>query len=78
MESLNLTPQPLGSSTATGAAFDEPTRNGADPDACRRETTELNRIRATPDFVDAKRFASVVTCDVLKLQAARLLESLAE
>ena len=52
--------------------------SGADPDACRRETAELNRIRATPDLSDAKRFASTVTCNALKPQAARLLESLTE
>ena len=52
--------------------------NGADPVICRRETAELNRIRATPDLVDAKHFASAVTCDAVKPQAARLLESLKE
>jgi hypothetical protein len=46
--------------------------------ACRRETAELNRIRATLNLGDAKRFASAVTCEALKLQAARLLESLRE
>jgi hypothetical protein len=79
MESLNLTPESLGETgRREGAAFDPPTPNGADPDACRRETAELNRIRATPDLRDAKRFASAVTCDALKPQAARLLESLTE
>jgi hypothetical protein len=85
MESLNLTPESLGSAAAPGAAErhegptpDAPTPNGADPVACRRETAELNRIRATPDLGDAKRFASIVTCDALRPQAARLLESLAE
>ena len=85
MESLNLTPESSGSAAAPGAAEghegatpDAPTPNGADPVACRRETAELNRIRAAPDLGDAKRFASIVTCDVLKPQAARLLESLTE
>jgi hypothetical protein len=85
MESLNLTPEPLGSAAAPGesgvhggAASDAPTQEGADPVACRKETAELNRIRATPDLNDAKRFASVVTCDALKPQAARLLQSLTE
>ena len=85
MESLNLTPELLGSAATPGAAEghegakpDAPTPNGADPVACRQETAELNRIRAAPDLGDAKRFASIVTCDVLKPQAARLLESLAE
>jgi hypothetical protein len=85
MESLNLTPESLGSPAAppraaarAGAASDAPTPDGADPAACGRETAELNRIRATPDLGDAKRFASAVTCDALKPQAARLLESLAE
>ncbi len=85
MKSLNLTPDSLRSAAAPGeterrkgAEFDSPTPNGADPEACRRETAELNRIRATPDLSDAKRFASIVTCDVLKPQAARLLESLTE
>jgi hypothetical protein len=85
LESLNITPEPLGSVAAPGqaggrqgAASDAPTEDGADPVACRKETAELNRIRATPDLSDAKRFASIVTCDALKPQAARLLESLAE
>ena len=38
----------------------------------------LNRVRATPDLSDAKRFASGVTCGALKPQVARLLESLGE
>jgi hypothetical protein len=85
MESLNLTPDSPGSAAAPGeaergggAAFDAPTHNGADPVACRREMAELDRIRAAPDLADAKRFASMVTCDALKPQAARLLESLSE
>jgi hypothetical protein len=85
MESLNLTPDSSGSAAALGeaeagdgAALDAPAGNGADPVACRRETAELDRLRATPDLADAKRFASMVTCDALKPQAARLLESLSE
>jgi len=45
---------------------------------CQRQTAELNRVRATPDFSDAKRFAGTVTCDALKPQVARLLESFGE
>jgi hypothetical protein len=85
LESLNLTPESLGSAVTPRAAEghkgvtpDAPAPNGADPVACRRESAELNRIRAAPDLGDAKRFASIVTCDVLKPQAARLLESLTE
>jgi hypothetical protein len=80
MESLNVTPEPLGSVAEGrhGASSDARASNGADPVICRRETAELNRIRATPDLVDAKHFASAVTCDALKPQAARLLESLKE
>jgi hypothetical protein len=85
LESLNVAPESVGSAVApgemdgaAGAASDAPTPNGADPVACRRETAELNRIRATPDLSDAKRFASAVTCDTLKPQAARLLDSLRE
>ena len=83
MESLNLTPESPGSSpspagdnvrgmseTTTGAA--------ADAEACHREAEELDRIRANPDRSHAERFASSVTCEALKPQAARLLESLAE
>jgi hypothetical protein len=80
MESLNVTPEPLGSVAEGrhGASSDARAANGADPVICRRETAELNRIRATPDLVGAKRFASAVTCDALKPQAARLLDSLRE
>jgi hypothetical protein len=85
MESLNVAPELVGSAAARsdaggdeGAASDGPISNGADPVACRRETTELNRIRAAPNLSDAMRFASAVTCIALKPQAARLLESLRE
>jgi hypothetical protein len=54
MESLGVTPPPPP--------------NGADPGACRRETAELNRIRAAPATPNGS--ASVVTCDALKPQAA--------
>jgi hypothetical protein len=83
MDSLNATPRPLGSAAEPGEAdsrravtIDAPTANGTDSMACRRETPELHRIRATLDLGDANRFASAVTCDALKPQAARLLESL--
>jgi hypothetical protein len=85
MDSLNATPRPLGSAAEPGEAdsrrgvtIDLPTANGTDTVACRREKPELDRIRATLDFGEAKRFASAVTCDALKPQAARLLESLKE
>jgi hypothetical protein len=81
MESLDVAPEPVGSASDRGdegAASDAPISNGADPVACRRETTELNRIRAAPDLSEATRFASAVTCIALKPQAARLLESLRE
>jgi hypothetical protein len=83
MESLNLTPELLGSVVTPaegheGARPDAQTPNAANPVACRQEAAELNRIRASPDIGDAKRFASIVTCDELKPQAARLLESLSE
>ncbi len=52
---------------------------GAGPaGACRREAEELNRIRTTPTRREAESFAQDVTCDALKPQAKRLLESLAE
>jgi hypothetical protein len=51
----------------------------ADPlTACRREAEELNRIRTNPNRREAESFARDMTCNVLKPQAARLLESLAE
>jgi hypothetical protein len=51
----------------------------ADPSAdCRHEAEELKRIRSNPDRREAEDFARGVRCDVLKLQAARLLESLSE
>jgi hypothetical protein len=85
MDSLNATPRPPGSAAEPGEAdsrrgvtIDLPTANGTDTVACRRETAELDRIRAKLDLGDAKRFASAVTCDALKPQTARLLESLKE
>jgi Caspase domain len=50
----------------------------ADSGACRREAEELDRIRANPDRRQAEQFARTVTCDALKPQAARLLESFTE
>jgi hypothetical protein len=85
MESLNVAPETLSSAAARneagareGAASDAPTPKGGDPAACRKETAELIRLRATPDLVNARRFATAVTCHALKPQAARLLESLKE
>jgi hypothetical protein len=83
LESLNLAPDSVGSpaapgeSEARGGTFDTPTAIETSP-ACRQETAELNRVRATPDLSDAKRFAGTVTCDALRPQVARLLESLGE
>jgi hypothetical protein len=64
MDSLNATPRPLGSAAEPGEAdsrravtIDAPTANGTDSAACRRETPELDRIRATLDLGDANRFA---------------------
>jgi hypothetical protein len=81
LESLNVAPDPVGSAAAPSgreapqAKSDAPTAIGVDPGACRREMAELNRVRSTPDLGDAKRFASTVTCDALRPQVARLLES---
>ncbi len=81
LESLNVAADSVGSTVesreaqARDAASDAPTAVGADPAECRRETAELNRVRATPDLGDAKRFASTVTCGALRPQVARLLES---
>jgi hypothetical protein len=51
----------------------------ADPSgACRRETEELSRIRANPNRREAEGFARDLTCQALRPQAARLLESLTE
>ena len=84
LESLNVAPDSVGSAAAPrkpearGATSDARTAIGVDPAACRRETAELNRVRATPDLGDAKRFASTVTCDALRPQVARLLDSFGE
>jgi hypothetical protein len=85
MESFNLAPDSVGAAAARddagaqeGATSDVRTANRTDPVACRRETAELNRIRATPDLVDAERFASAETCEALKPQTARLLDSLSK
>jgi hypothetical protein len=51
----------------------------ADPSgACRREAEELSRIRTNPNRRDAEGFARDMTCEALRPQAARLLESLTE
>jgi hypothetical protein len=84
LESLNVAPESVGSAPALSepkagnAASDAPTAIGTDPAVCRQETAELNRIRATPDLGDAKRFASAMTCGALRPQVARLLESFGE
>ena len=83
MESLSGAPDSVGSAAAPvepearGATSDTPTAIETSP-TCRQEAAELNRVRATPDLSDAKRFASGVTCGALKPQVARLLESLGE
>ena len=80
MESLNVTPasavsEPLLDETkARGPLPDTPIAR-SDSVACQRETAELNHVRATPDFGDAERFAGALTCEALKPQVARLLES---
>ena len=93
MESLNLSPETPASSASAGEGKRpvlDATRNGmrgisgttagesANPGACEREAEELDRIRANPDRSHAERFARTVTCDALKPQAARLLESFTE
>jgi hypothetical protein len=81
LESLNITPESVASASepgAPGAASDAPSAIETDPAACQREAAELNRLRATPDLGDAKRFASTATCGALKPQVARLLESFGE
>jgi hypothetical protein len=51
----------------------------ADPSgACRQETEELSRIRTNPNRREAEGFARDMTCEALRPQAARLLESLTE
>ncbi|MGO9419949.1 hypothetical protein [Roseiarcus sp.] len=46
--------------------------------ACQGEAEELSRIRTNPNRREAESFAREMTCDALKPQAERLLESLAE
>jgi uncharacterized caspase-like protein len=89
MESLNLVPDnPASPPAAASAAL--PKANDvravvapgdsapADPAACEREQEELDRLRANPNRRDAERFAHAMTCEALKPQTARLLESLAD
>jgi hypothetical protein len=84
MESLNATPDSMGSAAAPdepkalAVPSNTPTAGGADSASCQRETAELNHVRATPDVSDAKRFANTLTCSALKSQVARLLESFGE
>jgi hypothetical protein len=81
LESLNIAPSSVASASepgAPGAASDAPSAIEADPAACQREAAELNRLRATPDLGDAKRFVTTMTCGALRPQVARLLESFGE
>ena len=81
LESLDIAPESVASASEPGgpsAAQDAPSAIETDPAACQREAAELNRLRATPDLSDAKRFASTVTCGALRPQVARLLESFGE
>ena len=72
LDSLNVAPDSVASAAASseqearGAPSDAPTAVGVDRAACGRKTGELNRVRATPERGDAKRFASAVTCDALR------------
>jgi uncharacterized caspase-like protein len=82
MESLNLAP---GNASATlpkandvRAVLAPGDTPPTDPAACEREQEELNRLRANPNRRDAERFARGMTCEALKPQATRLLESLAD
>lgn len=90
MESLNLTPDkpsspPAGASAALPAKANDVRAVVApgdsapvDPGACEREQEELSRLRANPNRRAAERFAQGMTCEALKPQAARLLESLTD
>ena len=84
LESLNVAPDSVGSAAAPSKpeprrpTSDAPAATGTDSPACRREKAELNRVRAAPDLDDAMRFASALTCNALRPQVARLLESLGE
>jgi hypothetical protein len=46
--------------------------------SCDTEIAELAKLRANPDRKEAQAFASRLTCAVLRPQAQRLLESLAQ
>ena len=72
--------RPILDATRNGMRGNSGTTAGesANPGACEREAEELDRIRANPDRSHAERFARTVTCDALKPQAARLLESFTE
>jgi uncharacterized caspase-like protein len=93
MESMNLpidNPTAEVSQSGTSASATQPSNGDsvrgvpvskhepADPAACRREGEELDQLRANPDRGNAERFARGLTCDALRSQAARLLESLNE
>jgi len=67
MESLGL---PLPTKSATRAAAVGP------EDACKRDAAALERLRANPDRAAAAQFAHTLTCESLRPQAARLLDSL--
>jgi hypothetical protein len=77
-DSVGSAPAPLAAEGHEAASSDTRSPNRPDPLACRRETAELDRIRATLDLSEARRFASAATCEALKPQAARLLKSLGE
>ena len=82
MESLNLAPDNASAARAKTNDVRAVVAPGdsapADAGACEREQEELNRLRASPSRRDAERFAHAMTCEALKPQAARLLESLTD
>jgi serine/threonine-protein kinase len=55
-----------------------PADASVEADACRRELAELNSIRSKPNLAEARQFVKTLTCDALKPQAERLLDSLTE
>ena len=76
LESLGLPPTQAPRGQTVTAAVGE--KSAITPQDCKQAAAQLAFLRANPDRTAAARFAHDLTCEDLKPQAARLLESLGD